>query len=206
MSHSVGGQAVVEGVMMRTPSAWAVAVRRPDGRITTVVEDARSVALRSRVLRWPVIRGVVALGESLAIGMKALSLAARLSSSDHEGDGEGEADGEPELSRKEIAIALIAAVAFSIIFFKVVPSVVANFLPIDDTVLFVVVEGLIRVSLFIGYLLFLTLLPDLRRVFAYQPPSTWRSMRSRPASRARPRRRRATRASICAAAPPSCSG
>ena len=63
MSHSVGGQAVVEGVMMRTPSAWAVAVRRPDGRITTVVEDARSVALRSRVLRWPVIRGVVALGE-----------------------------------------------------------------------------------------------------------------------------------------------
>ena len=167
MSHSVGGQAVVEGVMMRTPSAWAVAVRRPDGRITTVVEDARSVALRSRVLRWPVIRGVVALGESLAIGMKALSLAARLSSSDHEGDGEGEGDGEAELSRKEIAIALVAAVAFSVIFFKVVPSVVANFLPIDDTVLFVVVEGLIRVGLFIGYLLFLTLLPDLRRVFAY---------------------------------------
>ena len=163
MKSAVGGQAVVEGVMMRTPSAWAVAVRRPDGRISTVVEDARSVALRFPVLRWPVIRGVVALGESLVIGMKALSLAARLSTSDHEGDGEGES----ELGRKEIAIALVTAVVFSIVFFKVVPGVVANFLPIDDTVLFVVVEGAIRVALFIGYLLVLTLLPDLRRVFAY---------------------------------------
>ncbi|MCX6391887.1 MAG: DUF1385 domain-containing protein [Actinobacteria bacterium] len=169
MSQSVGGQAVVEGVMMRTPSAWAVAVRRPDGRITTVVEDQRSVALRSPVLRWPVVRGVVALGESLAIGMKALSLAARLSSSDHghEGEERGDGEAEEELGRKEIIIALVVAVAFSIAIFKVVPSVVANFLPIDDTVLFVVVEGVIRVSLFIGYLLFLTLLPDLRRVFEF---------------------------------------
>ena len=163
MKSAVGGQAVVEGVMMRTPSAWAVAVRRPDGRISTVVEDARSVALRFPVLRWPVIRGVVALGESLVIGMKALSLAARLSTSDHEGEGEGEGD----LGRKEIAIALVTAVVFSVVFFKVVPGVAANFLPIDDTVLFVVVEGAIRVALFIGYLLVLTLLPDLRRVFAY---------------------------------------
>ncbi len=164
MSHAVGGQAVVEGVMMRTPSAWAVAVRRPDGRITTVVEDARSVALRSRVLRWPLIRGVVALGESLAIGMKALSLAARLSASDAEGEGE---DGADEIGRKEIVIALVVAVAFSIVFFKVVPSVVATLLPVDDTFFFVLVEGLIRVSLFIGYLLFLSLLPDLRRVFQF---------------------------------------
>lgn len=166
MSQSVGGQAVVEGVMMRTPSAWAVAVRRPDGRITTVVEDQRSVALRSSVLRWPVVRGVVALGESLVIGMKALSLAARLSSSDHAHEGE-EGEAEEELGRKEIIIALVVAVVFSIAFFKVVPSVVANFLPIDDTVTFVIVEGLIRVGLFIGYLLFLTLLPDLRRVFEF---------------------------------------
>ncbi len=165
MSQAVGGQAVVEGVMMRTPSAWAVSVRRPDGRITTVVEDARSVALRSRVLRWPLIRGVVALGESLAIGMKALSLAARLSASDTEGEGEGE--GADEIGRKEIIIALVVAVAFSIIFFKVVPSVAASLLPVDDTFFFVLVEGLIRVALFVGYLLFLSLLPDLRRVFQY---------------------------------------
>ncbi|MCX6412584.1 MAG: DUF1385 domain-containing protein, partial [Actinobacteria bacterium] len=163
MSQAVGGQAVVEGVMMRTPTAWAVAVRRPDGRITTVVEDSRSVALRYPILRWPVIRGVVALGESLAIGMKALSLAARLSTSDHEGDGEG----EQEIGRREIVIALVVAVVFSIVFFKVVPSVIANFLPIQDTILFVLAEGAIRVGLFIGYLVFLSLLPDLRRVFQF---------------------------------------
>lgn len=165
MKLAVGGQAVVEGVMMRTPSAWAVSVRRPDGRITTVVEDARSVGLRSPILRWPIIRGVVALGESLVIGMKALSLAARLSASDAE---EGEAgEGESELGTREIAIALVVAVVFSIVFFKVVPSVVATLLPVDDTFLFVLLEGLIRVGLFIGYLLFLTLLPDLRRVFQF---------------------------------------
>ena len=164
MSQAVGGQAVVEGVMMRTPSAWAVAVRRPDGRITTVVEDARSVALRYPILRWPVIRGVVALGESLVVGMKALSLAARLSTSDH---GEGDGEGEQEIGRREIVIALVVAVVFSIVFFKVVPSVIANFLPIQDTILFVLAEGVIRVSLFIGYLVFLSLLPDLRRVFQF---------------------------------------
>lgn len=163
MSQAVGGQAVVEGVMMRTPSAWAVAVRRPDGRITTVVEDARSVALRYPILRWPVIRGVVALGESLVVGMKALSLAARLSTSDHEGEGEG----EEEIGRREIVIALVVAVVFSIVFFKVVPSVIANFLPIQDTIMFVLAEGAIRVGLFIGYLVFLSLLPDLRRVFQF---------------------------------------
>jgi len=150
--------------MMRTPSAWAVAVRRPDGRITTVVEDARSVALRYPILRWPVIRGVVALGESLVVGMKALSLAARLSTSDH---GEGDGEGEQEIGRREIVIALVVAVVFSIVFFKVVPSVIANFLPIQDTILFVLAEGVIRVSLFIGYLVFLSLLPDLRRVFQF---------------------------------------
>lgn len=167
MKAAVGGQAVVEGVMMRTPSAWAVSVRRPDGRITTVVEDARSVALRSAVLRWPVIRGVVALGESLVIGMKALSVSARLSATDHD-DGDGaEGGGEAELGRKEIAIALGAALVFSIVFFKVVPGVAASLVPVDGTFLFVLVEGLIRVSLFIGYLLVLTLLPDLRRVFQY---------------------------------------
>ncbi|MGA0122450.1 MAG: DUF1385 domain-containing protein [Gaiellales bacterium] len=173
MSAAVGGQAVVEGVMMRTPSAWAVSVRRPDGRITTVVEDARSVALRSPLLRWPVIRGVVALGESLVIGMKALSLAARLSASDHDHDRDGVGDGadagagEAELGRKEIAIALVGALVFSIAFFKVVPGVVASLVPVDDTVLFVLLEGLIRVALFIGYLLVLALLPDLRRVFQF---------------------------------------
>lgn len=168
--QAVGGQAVVEGVMMRTPAAWAVSIRRPDGRITTVVRDSTSVAVRYPVLRLPVIRGVVALGESLAIGMRALALSAQLSASDEE-ETEGEAGaaggGGSELGKREIALALGAALVFSIVFFKVVPGVAASFIPVDDTFLFVLAEGLIRVALFIGYLLFLSLLPDLRRVFQY---------------------------------------
>ena len=65
---NVGGQAVLEGVMMRGPSSWAVAVRRPDGRISEIEHDVESVALRRRWLRLPVVRGIVALGEALAIG------------------------------------------------------------------------------------------------------------------------------------------
>ena len=84
----IGGQAVLEGVMMRTPRVWAVAVRRPDGRITTAVEDAESVAMRRRWLRLPVLRGIVALGESLSIGFRALGLSARLSASDDDDEGE----------------------------------------------------------------------------------------------------------------------
>lgn len=163
--QAVGGQAVVDGVMMRTPSAWAVSIRRPDGRITTVVRDSASVALRHPILRLPVLRGVVALGESLAIGMRALSLSAQLSATDEDGEG-GEGSGS-DIGKREIALALGVALVFSIAFFKVVPGVAASLIPVDDTFLFLLFEGVIRVSLFIGYLLFLTLLPDLRRVFQY---------------------------------------
>ncbi len=91
---SIGGQAVLEGVMMRGPSSWAVAVRRPDGRISEVEHDVDSVALRRRWLRLPVVRGVVALGESLAIGMRALAVSARFSVTD-----EGEEDASEELGK-----------------------------------------------------------------------------------------------------------
>ena len=72
----VGGQAVLEGVMMRGVSTWAVACRNPEGEIEVTSEPLVSWAKRHRVLRWPVIRGVVALGESLKIGFKALAISA----------------------------------------------------------------------------------------------------------------------------------
>src|SRR5918996_549997 len=72
----VGGQAVLEGVMMRGVSTWAVAVRKPDGEVEITSEPIVSWAKRHRVLRWPVIRGVVALGESLKIGFRALAISA----------------------------------------------------------------------------------------------------------------------------------
>src|SRR5919201_1864156 len=85
----VGGQAVLEGVMMRGVSTWAVAVRKPDGQVEVTSEPVVSWAKRHRVLRWPVIRGVVALAESLRIGFRALAISANAQVEPEEG-------GEPE--------------------------------------------------------------------------------------------------------------
>jgi uncharacterized protein YqhQ len=159
---NVGGQAVMEGVMMRSPSAWAVAVRRPNGQIARVHRPVLSAAVRHRWMRLPVIRGVVALGESLAIGFRALAISANYAAD--EGDGE-----EPptELSRVQMILAFAVAIGFAVLLFKVSPAILANLLPIRSTGGFVVVEGLIRVALFVSYLGLISLLPDLRRVFQY---------------------------------------
>ena len=84
----VGGQAVLEGVMMRGVSTWAVAVRKPDGEIEVSSEPLVSWAKRHRVLRWPVIRGVVALAESLKIGFRALAISANAQIEPEEGEEE----------------------------------------------------------------------------------------------------------------------
>jgi uncharacterized protein YqhQ len=77
MAQAIGGQAVLEGVMMRGPRNWAVAVRKPDGEIAQVARSVDPLMARHWLLRLPVVRGVVALGESLAIGFRALSVSAR---------------------------------------------------------------------------------------------------------------------------------
>jgi uncharacterized protein YqhQ len=163
MSTAVGGQAVVEGVMMRTPTRWAVAVRRPDGGVSRVRRDATSAAARHRWMRLPVIRGVVALGESLAIGFRALAISANYAAAEEVEEGEAPA----ELSRGQLFFAFAFAIGFALLLFKVSPAVIANLLPLDSTGLFVIAEGLIRVAIFIAYLSLISLLPDLRRVFQY---------------------------------------
>ena len=165
MSMSVGGQAVLEGVMMRTPSSWSVAVRRADGEVATLSEPVNSVAARRRWLRLPVIRGVVALGESLVIGFRALAISAGYAAADEE--GESGDDVTAELSRGQLIFAFAVAIGFTVVVFKVSPALITNLLPIDSTGIFVVVEGLIRVTLLVGYLALISLIPDLRRVFQY---------------------------------------
>src|SRR4029079_612662 len=160
---AIGGQAVLEGVMMRGPSAWALAVRKPNGEIAEVNRPVQSVMARHWFFRLPVIRGMIALGESLAIGFRALAISANYAAQE-EGD-EGEV--ETELSRGALIFAFAIAIAFALMLFKVPPALITSWLPIDTTGWFVLVEGLIRVSLFIGYLLIISLLPDLRRVFEY---------------------------------------
>ena len=163
MSAPIGGQAVLEGVMMRGPSNWSLAVRKPDGEIAKVNREIESVMLRHRFFRLPIIRGIVALGESLAIGFRALAISANYAAQE-EGDDE---EVSTEIGRGALIFAFVIAIGFALLLFKVTPALITNWLPIGSTGGFVVIEGLIRVTLFIAYLGVISLLPDLRRVFQY---------------------------------------
>src|SRR5919201_2253968 len=103
MSTAIGGQAVLEGVMMRSPSSWAVAVRKPDGAIAQVVNKIESPMARRRLWRLPIVRGVIALGESLAIGFRALAISANYAAQGEEGISEEEA--AKELTRTQLIFA-----------------------------------------------------------------------------------------------------
>jgi uncharacterized protein YqhQ len=164
MAATIGGQAVLEGVMMRSPGHWALAVRKPDGEIAELNHPIRSPMARHPVFRLPVIRGVVALGESLAIGFRALAISANYAAQDPEAKDD---EVSTELSRGALIFAFALAIGFAVMLFKVTPALITNWLPIETTGAFVVVEGLIRVTIFIAYLGLISLLPDLRRVFQY---------------------------------------
>ncbi len=159
----VGGQAVLEGVMMRGVSTWAVAVRNPEGEIEITSEPIVSWAKRHRVLRWPVIRGVVALAESLKIGWKALAISANAQL-------EPDEDGEPEeiggwMWGLTIAFSLVLAVGL----FFVLPVGATSLIKdeLGSAFLFWLVEGILRTAIFIGYIVAISRLKDLRRVFEY---------------------------------------
>lgn len=163
MSAPIGGQAVLEGVMMRGPSAWSVAVRKPDGEIAEVNRPISSFLLRHRWARLPVVRGVFALGESLAIGFRALAISANYAAQEEDDDGEV----QTELSRGQLLFAFGIAIGFALLLFKVSPALITSWLPIESTGVFVVVEGLLRVTIFIVYLVAVGFMPDLKRVFQY---------------------------------------
>lgn len=221
-SISVGGQAVMEGVMMRGPHTWAVAVRRYDGSIAEVHRELNSFGTKHRWARIPIVRGVVALFEALIIGMKALFVSSEYAIDDVEAkaaDKEaGREPGDPApvvaaapeptaiadpghveevVARKvhEVAVrsaggsvpvevdgtpdpdgigtwaivgAMIVAMAFSVLLFKVVPVTIATFLPLDRTSwAFVLIEACIKFTIFIVYLVLVGLMPDMSRVFQY---------------------------------------
>ncbi|MGH3001389.1 MAG: DUF1385 domain-containing protein [Gaiellaceae bacterium] len=163
MPQAVGGQAVLEGVMMRGPRNWAVAVRKPNGEIAHVGRGIDPLMARHWALRLPVVRGVVALGESLAIGFRALSLSANYAAAE-----EAEGDEEPaEIGRWALAFAFLVAIGFALMVFKVGPALLTDLLPISNGGWFVLVEGVIRVTVFVLYLTILSFIPSLRRVFQY---------------------------------------
>jgi len=164
VSAPIGGQAVLEGVMMRGPSAWSVAVRKPDGEIAEVNRPISSFLLRHRWARIPVVRGIFALGESLAIGFRALAISANYAAQE---EGEEDEEVKTELSRGQLLFAFALAIGFALLLFKVSPALITSWLPIESTGWFVVVEGLVRVTIFVLYLVIVGFMPDLKRVFQY---------------------------------------
>ncbi|MGZ4302914.1 MAG: DUF1385 domain-containing protein, partial [Gaiellaceae bacterium] len=113
---TVGGQAVLEGVMMRGPGNWAVAVRTPSGTIEHVARPIDSAMARHLVFRLPVIRGVMALGESLAIGFRALAISANYAAQEERAEGEDggtPAEVDTELSRGALFFAFAVAIGFA---------------------------------------------------------------------------------------------
>jgi uncharacterized protein YqhQ len=155
----VGGQAVLEGVMMRGVRTWAVGVRKPEGDIDVQMFPLVSWAKRHRVLRWPIIRGVVALVESLKIGFNALNIAANAQLGEDE---------EP-ISGGMWVGTMVVALLFAVGLFFVVPVGLTSLFKdkLGSAFLFWVVEGILRTAIFLGYIWMLSRLRDLRRVFEY---------------------------------------
>jgi uncharacterized protein YqhQ len=155
----VGGQAVMEGVMMRGVSTWAVAMRKPDGEVDVQSFPLVSWTKRHRALRWPVIRGVVALVESLNIGFKALGLSANAQLPEEE---------EP-ISGAMWVGTIVVALLFAVVLFFVVPVGLTSLFKdqLGSAFLFWLVEGILRTAIFLGYILLVARLRDLRRVFEF---------------------------------------
>ena len=165
----VGGQAVLEGVMMRGVSTWAVGVRKPPapeapddelGPISVQSFPLTSVLRRHRWMRLPIIRGVVALVESLGIGFKALGLSANAQMEDE----------EEEIGKGMWAGTIVVALAFAIGLFFVVPVGLTSLIKdqLHNGFFFWLVEGIVRTAIFLGYLVLLSRMRDLRRVFEYR--------------------------------------
>lgn len=159
----VGGQAVLEGVMMRGVATWAVAVRTPEGQVEITSEPLRPWAQRHRLWRLPVIRGVVALGESLKIGFRALAISANAQlEEDEEGNRE-------EIGGWMWGLTIALSLALAVGLFFVVPVGLTSLIKdqLGSALLFWLIEGILRTAIFIAYIVAISRLPDLRRVFEY---------------------------------------
>jgi uncharacterized protein YqhQ len=156
--HLYGGQAVVEGVMMRGARHWAVAVRRPAGDIHLESHEIESVADRHPILRKPLLRGVIVLGQSLAIGMRALMIAANQSVDDDE-----------QLTSRQIGVSLVVAMLLFVGVFILGPTTLFTWIEgrLGKGVPLLIGEGLFRVLLFVGYLWLIGRTKDIHRVFEY---------------------------------------
>jgi len=158
---SVGGQAVIEGVMMRGPGKIAVAVRKPNGEITVDLKDAGSVSDRYPILKKPFLRGVVSLVESLSYGMKALSFSAQASGEEEEG--------AESMSSLELAGTIAVSVGLAVLLFVVLPTGAMKLLQNEgfSPMVLNLCEGLLRLGIFLLYIWGISRQKDIQRVFQY---------------------------------------
>lgn len=160
--HYYGGQALLEGVMMRGRDRWAVAVRRPSKEIYLEQHPVRSLATKYAIFRKPLFRGVAAMGEALSIGMRAMMISANQS-----------LDEETKLSTKQMGGTIAFALLVFFVIFILFPNLLSNLFghqkkaTAGHSILQNVYEGLIRMAIFIGYLLVISMIKEIRRVFQY---------------------------------------
>jgi len=154
----VGGQAVIEGVMMRSPHWATTAVRAPRGEILTVPRRLDSLLVRFRWLRAPIVRGGIVLYEALRLGVQALLMSANVAQGN-----------EAPLTAQQVAVSVISGMGLAIGLFFVLPTVAVRLLEqsTSSSLEINLVEGALRVAIVIGYLILLSRVPDLRRVFEY---------------------------------------
>jgi uncharacterized protein YqhQ len=167
----VGGQAVLEGVMMRSPHAWGISVRKPDGTISTHSEPLERLSEKHKWMGWPVIRGVMTLGQAMVLGFRALRYSADVALDAMPSD-EGEASKKTEVSGWVATLNIIFSVGFFIFLYKFVPLVAAtklkNAYPVfGSQIAFNAVDGVIRILLFLLFIWGVSLMPDIRRVYQY---------------------------------------
>lgn len=155
---SYGGQAVIEGVMMRGPVRLAIAVRRPNGEIALHQEVVRSITQRVRWLRLPVLRGMVALFETMAIGINALMYSANEASEEEE-----------KLTKREMTFSTVLGIAVALGIFVALPTLASSWLRshVANSLLLGTLEASFRILLFVGYLFAISRMKDVQRVFQY---------------------------------------
>ncbi|MFR4382844.1 MAG: DUF1385 domain-containing protein [Phascolarctobacterium sp.] len=154
----VGGQAVIEGVMMRGTDKVAVAVRTPNGEITVDVNPVNSIRDKYPILKKPLLRGVIALFESLYDGMKALAYSAQVSG-----------DEDEQLTGKEMVMTIATSVLLAVGLFIVIPTWSMRFLHelTSDPMLLNLAEGVLRMVIFLAYIATISSMNDIQRVFQY---------------------------------------
>ena len=165
----VGGQAVLEGVMMRSPHAWAIACRKPTGEVSTHSEPLDRLSEKHKWMGWPVVRGVITLGHAMTLGFRALRFSANVALDEIPAGPQGK---KLEVSGWVATINILISVGFFIFMYKFLPLVAATELkrvnPIfGEQVLFNVVDGIIRIALFLLFIWGVSLLKDIRRVYEY---------------------------------------